>query len=163
MGKIGSSMAFSWSHSSSGISTLGSTRDQFVGIFMYQSISALLYLGKSTASGNPWFPPPTLDPLVLSKVWQNMSQVNSHFKFWLHLVGLRLLGFPHCQHVGRHFLSVSYCKRSHQGCFYRLGTHRSPIAAFYPWLLRDMVVEMRVLFLNLPGTGRDNSIIYNQG
>ena len=42
------------------------------------------------------------------------------------------------QHVGRHSSSVSYHKKSHHGCFSRPGAQGSAIAAFNPWLLRDM-------------------------
>ena len=40
-------------HSSSSISTLGSTRSECLAILTYQSVSALLHLGKSTASEIP--------------------------------------------------------------------------------------------------------------
>ena len=52
MGKVGSRMAFSALHSSSVISSLGSTPGVFLGILMYHPISALLFLGQSITSGS---------------------------------------------------------------------------------------------------------------
>ena len=73
-------MASFFSHSSSNISPLGSSGGGFVGIFMYQSMSALLYLVESATfgsfgvehfqlsldvSGELHIPPHTLVPLLL--------------------------------------------------------------------------------------------------
>ena len=81
MRKAGSGVATAFSHSSGGLSSLGSSRSGPVGIPTYQSMSVILLLWKSTTSGNlglnafnhHWtyqvsyvFPPPLLFPLVLS-------------------------------------------------------------------------------------------------
>ena len=52
MGKVGTRIASSSSHSSSSISTLGLTRGGSLCILTYQSILALLHLVKPTAFGN---------------------------------------------------------------------------------------------------------------
>ena len=52
MGKIGSTVASSSSHSLGRISTFGSTRGGSAGILTHKSISALLHLAESTTSGS---------------------------------------------------------------------------------------------------------------
>ena len=78
MKKVGFRVTSSSSHNSSGISTLGSTGCGSLAPLMYQSMSALLHLGKSTAFGTlgvecfqPYqvfyvFLPSAFVPLVLS-------------------------------------------------------------------------------------------------
>ena len=51
MGKVGSGMPSSSSHSSSSISTFDSARGWCNGILTYQSVSGLLHLGESITSG----------------------------------------------------------------------------------------------------------------
>ena len=54
MMKAGTRMASYSSHNSSGISTLISTGGRCVSILIYQPISALFHLGRSTTSGSLW-------------------------------------------------------------------------------------------------------------
>ena len=51
LAEISSRMAYSSPHSSSSISTLGSTRGGFAGILIYQSVSALFHFGETIALG----------------------------------------------------------------------------------------------------------------
>ena len=60
------------------------------------------------------------------------------------------------QHVRRHSSSVSYCRRSHQGCIHGLGAPVSVITAFNPLAAQTHIMQTRVPFLSssLSGSGR---------
>ena len=58
------------------------------------------------------------------------------------------------QHVGILSSLLSYCTKSCHGCFSRPGAQGSAITAFNPGCSEICVVQIRVLFLNLSGSGR---------
>ena len=66
------------------------------------------------------------------------------------------------QHVGRYSSSMSDYKRSHQGCFSRLGAQGSAITVFNPFAAQS-VAQTRAHFLSLSGSGRSNYSIYYKG
>ena len=111
LGMVGFQVAPASLHSSGFVSSLGSTRGGSIGLLIYQSMSVLSHLWKSTTSGSlgiECFPPPfprhirwvvcllpqIKFPWFYQRSWQNMSQVSSDFVFQWHLVGWRLFGFP---------------------------------------------------------------------
>ena len=117
-------MAPSLFHSSGNISTLGSARGGFVGILTYQSVSALLHLGKLTTSCRFGIEPyqssqdiqmcyvlPPVFALVLSKFLA--EHVTGKFR---HLLGSPCwMEAPYSsQHVGRHSSLLSFCTKSCQ-------------------------------------------------
>ena len=131
-GSVGSQVAPAFSHSSCTILPLGSMGGGYVGIFAYQSISAVLHLGKSPASGSlqlntfnhPWIYQvsymcslPALFPLVLSSFLSEC--VPGQFRL-LTLVASCWMEAPwlshSSQHVHRYSSSVSHGKGCHHGC-----------------------------------------------
>ena len=138
-------------------------------------MSALLHLAQSVLSGSlelnalnhPWkyhviyaFPPEVLAPLPLLTFL--VEYVTGQFRLlilvrlcwmeasWLPTVLTMLKDIPHlCPIV----------KKSHQGCFSRLGTKGSAITEFIPRAGQMCVYQMRTLFLSLSGSGRGNSNI----
>ena len=137
-----------------------------VGIIMYQSVSGLLHLGKPTSVGtlnvkhfepsldisSDLFPAPTSIPHVLS-IFQ-VDPVKGHFRLLILVEPCweAYLSSHSCQYVGKHFSSVSYNEKSHQGCFGRLGYQRCPITTFNPLAVQRSVMQTRNLFLSMSGS-----------
>ena len=121
-------MACFFIDSSSSVSTLGSSRGLFVGIFMYKSISELLHLGESAFSGSFGFEcfQPSLNisgelcisssciislrSVQISGRTSHRSIQTSNSSFTLLWLGGGILAFHSSQHVERYSSSASYCK-----------------------------------------------------
>ena len=134
------------SFSSGCISSLGSTGGVSVGILTYQSMSAVLPLGKSTSSGNlgveDFQPPMDISgelcvsfPHVCSSTSVQVSgrtcqgSVQISYSSGTLLDGGSLASH-HFQHFGRHSSFMSHCKRPHHGCLGRLGPQGPAITTF---------------------------------
>ena len=110
------------------------------------------------------FPPPALVPLVLSKFLAEHVKGQLRQLILVALCWIEALDSHSSQHVGRHSSAVPHHKRSHCECLSGPGAQGSAISAFNPLGLSVMfVMQTRVLFLSLSGSGGGNSSIYIKG
>ena len=157
LGLVASRVASSPSGGSCSLSLLGPSRGGPAGIFSFYSMPALLHPGNPTTSGDLGVEclQPSLDFSSKLRVSSSCSGSSSS----VHVSGRTCqwstqtfdsggamldggsLASHHSQHVGRHSLAVSHCKRSHCGCLGRPGTQRSVISAFNPLAVQQCVLH----------------------
>ena len=141
-------MAPSTSGGSGSFSPLGPSRGGPPGVFSFYSMPALFHFGNSTACVGLGVEclQPSLEfsgKLCVSSSGSGAScsvQVSSRtcqqstqtFTFGGTMLDGSSLASHSSQHAGRCSLVVSHCKRSHCGCFGRLGPQGSAISAFNP-------------------------------
>ena len=155
MGEMNSKVVLSSSHSSGSILTW-SAGGGSVGIFTYQSMWVILHVGKYTTSRSlriEHFHPSleisgelcvfssclafTSSVQFSHKMCHRSNQTYYYSATWLD-GGPFALHSSH--HVGRHFSSVFYHKKSHCGCFSKLGAQGSAIALFIPLAAQTCVL-----------------------
>ena len=143
MGKVGGRVALSPLHSS-GCVSVRSTGDGSIGIIMYQSMSALLYLGKShylwdlgvecfqplwDLSGELCVPSCIRYPSSVQVSWITChSSIQTSYSGGALLDGGSLASHS-SWHVGRHSFLV-FCHKNCHGYFRRQGAQGSAITAF---------------------------------
>ena len=143
---------------------------------IYQSVSMLLHLGESSATGSLGVEclQPSLE--VLGKLQISSSGISS--PSFVHIsdrqwnrsiqtsnsshILLNGWSFTSTPHVGRHFLLMSHCKRSHLGYFGRLSVKGSATAALNPLATQTCCTD-KGFFFNLSGNDSADFIIYIKG
>ena len=171
-------MTPSSSYRSSSLSTRESTKVRSVCNLIYQSMSALFHLGKPTTSGSLEIECFQLSLEMSGELYFSSCCITfpSLSKFLAkHIRSIQTsilvapcwiggsLAFHSSQHVRTHSLLVSYNKRSCERCPIRPGSVGSAIAVFYPLSAQRHMLQTRVLFLSLSGSGGGDSSAYSKG
>ena len=158
---------------------LGPSRGGPAGIISFYSIAALFHFGNSTASGGLGVeclqssldfsgklfvsssgPGPSCSGQVSGRTCQQSTQTFDSSGTMLDGVSM---ASHSSQHVGRCFLTVSHCKRSHHGCFSRPGTQGSAISTFNPLAAQQHVLHRQGFSSSVCQAVMGNTNVYIKG